>query len=295
MSSNIERPVQRPSSADVPWVENSFAKWLLTDGWGISDAIELVDQLASRLTDNGIALRRMRIVMRTLHPLVFGKIFSWSRDAGATEEYSPAHEVLDTLAYRDSPIAAVIDGVKTIRRRLDVAKPQLDFPYLAELIAEGATDYAAMPIISSDGKVNVMTLVSDTPGGFRDDDLEQISGMLPALARVLEVHTWRHFSQTLLATYLGKSTGTRVLDGLIKRGDGERVHAVIWFSDLRDSTLMAERMAPSDFLGVLNSFFDCTAGAVRDHGGEVLNFIGDAVLAIFPISCESGPLKKACA
>jgi adenylate cyclase len=152
----------------------------------------------------------------------------------------------------------------------------------------------AMPIVYSDGKVNVITLVSDEPGGFRDADLGQILDMLPALAHVMEAHTLRHFSRTLLQTYLGRFTGERVLDGLIRRGDGEKIQAVIWMSDLRDSTPMAETMPVNDFLGLLDSFFDCTAGAVLDHGGEVLSFIGDAALAIFPISCESGPLKEDC-
>jgi adenylate cyclase len=74
-----------------------------------------------------------------------------------------------------------------------------------------------------------------------------------------------------------------VLDGLIKRGDGEDVHAVIWFSDLRESTRLSETLPRATYLALLDDFFDAMAGAVMDHGGEVLKFIGDAVLAIYPI------------
>jgi adenylate cyclase len=88
---------------------------------------------------------------------------------------------------------------------------------------------------------------------------------------------------TLLETYLGKHAGDRVLKGQIKRGDGENIHAVIWFCDLRESTPLADSMSRDDFLGLLNKFFDCMGGAVLQHGGEVLRFIGDAALAIFPI------------
>jgi len=295
VSNNAKMANSSLSSEGSDWIENPFAKWLLTDGWTITDAADLVSQLAARLTNSGIVLRRLRIVIRTLHPLVFGSVLSWSRDAGAVEEYSPTHDVLETAGYRDSPIAAVIDAAKIIRRRLDVANPQLDFPYLSDLVAEGSTDYVAMPIMAPDGKVNVMTLVSDKPGGFDDSEVARIHCMLPALARVLETHTLRHFSKTLLETYLGKVTGKRVLDGLIKRGDGEKIHAVIWFSDLRDSTRMAERLPTADFLANLNGFFDCMAGAALDRGGEILGFVGDAVLAIFPIDCDSGLLQDACA
>jgi adenylate cyclase len=114
------------------------------------------------------------------------------------------------------------------------------------------------------------------------------------LARLLEIHAVRRTAKTLLDTYLGKHTGERVLQGLIKRGDGEDIHAVIWFCDLRDSTLMAESMPRMAFLGVLNDFFDCMAGAVLDQGGEVLRFIGDATLAIFATGKSSSGVDRGC-
>lgn len=101
-------------------------------------------------------------------------------------------------------------------------------------------------------------------------------------------------AQELLYTYLGKRTGERVLSGLVNRGEGEKIHAVIWYCDLRNSTSLAESMPLESFLGILNDFFDCMAGAVLDHGGEILRFIGDAALAIFPISGTSKSLREAC-
>ncbi|MEE8260983.1 MAG: adenylate/guanylate cyclase domain-containing protein, partial [Gammaproteobacteria bacterium] len=118
--------------------------------------------------------------------------------------------------------------------------------------------------------------------------------MLPVLSLLLENHSNRRTARTLLETYLGKHTGSMVLDGMVKRGDGETIHAVIWFCDLRDSTMMADTLPKSEFLSILNDFFDCMAGAVLDHGGEVLRFIGDAALAIFPIGGTSKLLEEAC-
>jgi len=104
------------------------------------------------------------------------------------------------------------------------------------------------------------------------------------LSRYYEVHSSRRMASTLMQTFLGRHTGQRVLDGLIKRGDGEDIHAVIWFCDLRNSTPIAETIGHDAFLGYLNRFFDCMAGAILENEGEVLRFIGDAVLAIFPIA-----------
>ncbi len=101
-------------------------------------------------------------------------------------------------------------------------------------------------------------------------------------------------AEDLLKTYLGERTGERVLAGRTKRGEGEKIHAVIWLCDLRDSTRLSESVAMEEFLRALNDFFDCTAGAVLEHGGEILSYIGDAVFAIFPIGGTERPLREAC-
>ena len=98
----------------------------------------------------------------------------------------------------------------------------------------------------------------------------------------------------LLLTYIGGHTGERVLAGQSKPGQGETIHAVIWFCDLRDSTRLSEAMQLDEFLRLLNGFFDCSAGAVLAHGGEILSYIGDAVFAVFPIGRTGTPLDKAC-
>ena len=110
-----------------------------------------------------------------------------------------------------------------------------------------------------------------------------IHEVLPILSRLYEVQAKERSAATLMHTFMGKHTGERVLNGQIRRGDGEDMHAVIWFSDLRNSTPLAETMTRAEFLVYLNQFFDGMAGAVVDNGGEILRFIGDAVLAIFPI------------
>lgn len=112
--------------------------------------------------------------------------------------------------------------------------------------------------------------------------------------QVAETPATKGSAESLLPTYLGKRTSERVLTGQAKRGTGEKIHAVIWLCDLRDSTLLSETMPIEDFLALLNDFFDCTAGAVLDHNGEILSYIGDAVFAIFPVSGSTKPLHEAC-
>ncbi len=283
----------RSSRAPYTGYVNPFVDWLLNDGWNITDPKELVARLAERMVAEGIPLWRMRINIRTLHPLVFGTAYTWRRDADHVEEFNPPHSILDTAQYLDSPFAAIFDGAGGIRRRLDVPGVEIDFPILKELHAEGATDYVAMPILFHDGKINAITFATDRPGGFATAELETMFEMLPVLARQFEVYAMHRTARNLLDTYLGKYTGERVLNGHIKLGDGEDIQAVIWFCDLRDSTVMADSMERRDFLAILNDFFDCMAGAVLEHGGEVLRFIGDAALAIFPTGVST-PSRQCC-
>ena len=95
----------------------------------------------------------------------------------------------------------------------------------------------------------------------------------------------------LLPIYLGKRTSERVLAGQAKRGTGEKIHAVIWLCDMRDSTLLSESMPIEGFFALLSDFFDCTAGAVLTHGGEILSYIGDAVLRS-SLSARAASLSK---
>ncbi len=272
-----------------------FSEWLLADGAEIPTVKELIERLSARLIDERFPIFRLLILIRTLHPQVIGIRYEWRRDRGTVTEQLPPHGILRNSQYLDSPMSAIFDGdVQVIRRRLDTPDPRLDYPILRELLAEGATDYVAMPLTFTDGKVNAVTIASDRQGGFLDEHLNQIYDMLPVLSLLLENHSNRRTARTLLETYLGKHTGNMVLDGMVKRGDGESIHAVIWFCDLRDSTHLAETLSLDSFLGILNDFFDCMAGAVLDHGGEVLRFIGDAALAIFPIGGTSKLLEEAC-
>ena len=140
----------------------------------------------------------------------------------------------------------------------------------------------ALPIVFSDGRINAITIATDRQGGFATAELQCVAEVMPVLARLMEVHAVRRTAKTILETYLGRLTGERVLNGLIHRGDGDDIHAVIW---LRPARVDGARRPPPRraFLELLNEYLECMAGAVMAHNGGVLKFIGDAILAIFPL------------
>jgi adenylate cyclase len=159
---------------------------------------------------------------------------------------------------------------------------------LRDLKALGATDYIGLPLPYSDGRLTALALTTDAAGGFTSEQVEMVRQVSPLLGRLFEVHALRQTTINLLDTYLGAHAGERVYHGLIKRGDGENIRAVIWFSDMRGSTELSETLSQGAYLRALNEFLEAMAGAVIDAGGTVLKFIGDEVLGMFPIDPELG-------
>jgi adenylate cyclase len=282
------------SGQSVQTYNNPLLGWLLNDAPGLTSTKELTDAFARQLQRVGIPIWRLSVIIRTLHPQVLAEALRWWSKRPNVDVLRVPYADSHSPAFLNSPLVPIFEGAGGIRRRLDIPDPVLDFGILEELHAEGATDYVAMPIIFLDGQINVLTLASDRPGGFSTADLGNVYEILAPLGRLYELHNMRRTAVTLLDTYLGRHAGERVLTGSIKRGDGEHIEAVIWFCDLRASTPLAQSMSHEEFLGVLNQFFDCMAGAVLEHGGQVLRFIGDAALAIFPVaSIDVGPRAHA--
>jgi adenylate cyclase len=279
---DADQEVQIDPVTDVHDHGNPLVDWLMRDAWEASSISELVARLARQLVAVGIPVFRLNLMIRTLHPQVMGTGHVWSHDTNEVEERVLAHWRATEEAFLESPFTPIFHGRGGVRRRLEGPDARLDFPVLRDLRNQGATDYAAMPLTFSDGQIHAITLATRAPGGFATDALGHLHEILPVVSRLVEVHSLRRTARTLLDTYLGVHTGGRVLDGLIRRGDGENIPAVIWWCDLRGSTGLAERLPRQDYLRLLNDFFEASAGSVLRHGGEVLKFIGDAVMAIFP-------------
>ncbi len=263
--------------------ENPLVDWLMREAWRVDRVDDLVLALGRRLDAMGMGIHRLNLIVRTLHPQVMGTIHLWERASDAVERVELSHAGGKEERFLASPFIHIFEGRGGVRRSLRGSDAKLDYPILEDLRNEGVTDYAAMPIAFSDGQIHALTLATHAPGGFRTSDLGHLHEVLPLLARLVEAHAMRTTARTLLDTYLGSGTGGRVLEGLVRRGDGDVINAVVWWADLRGSTLFAERLPRDRYLELLNQFFECTAGAALAHGGEVLKFIGDAVLAIFPL------------
>jgi adenylate cyclase len=268
-------------SAGASWSVAPVIDWLMHKGRHLPSPERVVKEICERVRAAGMPLERVGFFFYTLHPQYFGVALYW--DGTEVRVNRGRHGLLQSEEYLSSPAARIAAGERVIRRRLERSDCPLDFPVLADLRAAGLTDYVMAEVVFSNRVRNSVSLATRRPGGFSDHDIAEVEKLLHPFALVMENFTNLALARTLLETYLGRISGTRVLEGQIKRGDGELIDAVIWFSDLRDSTPLSERLGERRFLEVLNDYFEITAGAVLEHGGEVLRFIGDASLAVFPI------------
>ncbi|HSH99126.1 MAG TPA: adenylate/guanylate cyclase domain-containing protein [Reyranella sp.] len=261
------------------------ARWFVTEAYRITDTAELVAAAGEQLVLSGIPLYRLAYFQLTLHPELAGKGYFWRRGRGV-ETLLRARSDHQEPDYRDNPLPMVFEQHKTVRVRLEQVEPQA--PLLRQLKGEGATDYVALPLFFTNGHVDGLSVVSDKPGGFSMTDLDRMYLLQFAFTRLVEVHSLRDTATYLLDAYVGRAAGQRILAGELKRGEGQTIEAVIWYCDLRGFTRASDSLPRDTVIALLNDYFDTMGSIVTRAGGEILKFMGDGMLAIFPVPTPAG-------
>ncbi len=296
-----ESPPPSPASRPAPSEEGVRA----TGAWVVDEALAgirldlLLEGFCERLVGLGVRLGRGNMGFGWLHPMFGAMAITWTPEEGLIRDRfvrGGSKEVWNKSAPK-----AMIDEQITYRRyRLEIGEGLNRFEQLQRLADNGYTDYVMMlaPFTRGDpgyerGDGMFCSWTCDAPGGFTEAELATLDRLFPRLALAIKAIIREETARNVLSAYLGSGAGQRVLDGFIQLGDGERISAVLWYSDLRGSTPLADSLPEPAFLDHLNRYFACSAGAVLDHGGEVLRFIGDAVLAIFPTDGTGGAERAA--
>lgn len=275
MPDETDRAASPPAAA-------ALVKRLLDERLSRTRSTFILDHFCRLVREAGVPVDRMGLSLRQLHPQLIARTLRWDVETGGAVEVPRDFSVVDDAGYRASPFFVLNEGGGEVRRRLCDPDCPDDFPILAELRARGFTDYRVAPLPFSGRVMNMVTLATRQAGGFRDEQLALFDACMPALATVVELDQMRRTGRTLLATYIGPRTAERVWEGTIRRGQGERVYAIVYICDLRGFTDLAARQPLDETIELLNAYFDAMGGAVERHGGEILKFMGDALLAIFP-------------
>jgi len=274
---------EKPAATAV--LGNAIVEWLADEALQNSEPANLYGELCQRLRGVGIPIVRGHVAFRILHPLYDASTLNWYTQRGVVVEHLRPEQSSDDQ-FVNSPLGHIVaHRLPVLRRRLTGDTALLDFPILEELRSLGGTDYIAFLVgFERHGKNGIIcSWLSDRAAGFTDDEITLLNRVTRELAIALKAKIERSVAENVANTYLGKRAGESVLNGLIRRGDGERITAALWYSDLRYSTALADRLPAETFLNLLGRYFEMTASSVLDHGGEVVSLIGDAVLGLFRI------------
>ena len=280
-------PTNLPDTPDIP-------ASIVASGLSDAPLTTLVEAAMQRLVASGVPIDRMNVGFRILHPLFDGMSITWTRETGAEVFYAALVDK-EGSEFRVSPFYVMLsDGSREWRLRLD--RDDIErFPLLMQLREKGFTDYLALIVAFGGAELHPQSLdglatswSTRAPQGFSASDVAAMRGVLTPLALVFRLAIKDQITKAALNTFHGPLVGGRILSGTIKRGDGERLAAALWYSDLRNSTGLADQLPVDAFLDLLNAYFDCAAGAVIEQGGQVLDIIGDAILAFFPAGDNGG-------
>jgi adenylate cyclase len=260
--------------------------WLARKARFLENNSGLFEQFCLKVAELGVPLDRSWQHIRTLHPQYAGMSRLWTRGGGVEERYLE-HGFESTNTYLTSPIRFAVEEQTAGRWRLN-AGAELPFSLLDELRAAGYSDYVVAPLLYSDGTANALSWATRAALGFGDNDLQLFHDLLPDFAAVAEIKSLRRFAANMLRTYTGREPGELILKGQIRRGDVRTIAAALMLVDLRDFTLMSDTLAPAAVIKTLNRYFDCVMQPVNQHGGEVMELMGDGILAIFKDDVEGG-------
>ncbi|MDP2334630.1 MAG: adenylate/guanylate cyclase domain-containing protein [Reyranella sp.] len=253
----------------------------MRDGRLLTTPADFIAQLMDRVVETGLPVWRFYIGLQLIHPQLQAMGFMWRRGE-PVQAIVRGYGVEFTPAYIGSPMQEAREQVRPVRYRL-AELDESNHEVLHEVRAAGGTDYYALPMRISHGRpMPVVTFATDHEGGFSSADIDDMHRLIDMMGAVTEMHIEHSIADTVANTYLGRQVGQRILKGAIRRGDGEEIRAVLWFSDLRDFTGLNERLPPNELLELLNNYFQLVGNALAAHGGEILKFVGDGVMAYFP-------------
>lgn len=281
----------RDNRLEAPAIPTGLAAelgtWLIRDARFLPGNEQVLEEFCERVAAAGIPIDRVSLHQRAFHPQYRGVSRIWRRGEPMEEKFLD-HGIERTATYLESPVRLVVEEAKSFNWRLD-GNDLLPYPVLDELREAGFTHYLMEPLVYAVGIANAFSWATKQPGGFAPTELQLFRDILPAYAAVAEVKALRRFVGGLLTTYVGGEAGRLILDGQVRRGDVREITAALMLFDLRDFTEMSDRLKPRAVLRVLNSYFDCVMPPVQEHGGEVVEIMGDGVLAIF----HQGPERSA--
>jgi adenylate cyclase len=247
---------------------SSTLAWLIDTAAESAGADRLLAQLGAHLLEDGLPLAGGALTLDVPHPLIARRTWLWRAESG---------EVIEALGFMPGRPAAA----------LEASTPNDAGRRWLATIAAGPVHEDAIG-----QRRNGPLLGWIGPRPFTPSETDQLRQAARFAAAPLAVVAARATLSATLEAYLGRRSAARVLAAPLRRDIGETIQAALLYADLRDFTALSESNPPAEVIAALNAWFDRIAGPVHAFGGEVLKFIGDGMLAIFPV--VGGAPRAAC-
>jgi adenylate cyclase len=273
-----EEPACSPNGGEVDPVRE-IGDWLMREGRFAADNAALFSRFCERLAAAGVPLDRASMHLRAVLAQYRGVSRIWKPGEPLDERFMD-HGIEKTATYLESPVRFVVEERQRLEWRLDNDRA-LPFGLLEELREEGYSHYVIAPLLFAMGTSNSLAWATRRPGGFSPADLRLFDETLPVFAPVIEAKVLWRYAANMLTTYVGREPARFILEGQVRRGDVRTITAALMLVDLRDFTLLSDHESPRSVIRMLNEYFDCVFPPVRAHGGEIMEIMGDGVLAIF--------------
>ena len=278
---------------------DAIGDWIVRQGLASDDLPALLGGFCERIVALGVPLWRGHMSLATLHPMYEAIGYTWRRGQGLTHDQYH-HGLSSGEVWQRSPLRFLVEnGVPSMRNRLERGEGIDAFPVLADLRSEGATDWFARLIAFGNHAQRaglpgmVTSWTSDRAGGFGDADIALIESLLATLALAVYRIALLQVAVDLLDAYVGAEPGRRILSGQVRQGTAQQLSAAVVIADLRGFTAVADRTPAERLVAGLNEHLGAVVEAVEQHGGQVLKFLGDGLMAVF--SLENRPGEAACA
>lgn len=261
---------------------NTINQWMITHGRCSDDPIKVVCQYCTMLQEANVPLWRVNIGQRFANPLLIAWGVIWTPEN--TETYNVPYDQMITSDYLGSSFQYIHENQKPLHKSLLNLDPVRDHSSYLEYAAAGGTDYYATLLDYGDGSQHGCTFATKAKMGFNNDHLQLIEATKPGLSSALEPMTMRKTAQSLLRTYLGDGPSQAVWNGSIILGERTDMEAVVMFSDLRGFTELSDSVSKETMFDALSDYFELVVKIVQKNNGDVLKFMGDGILSIFPVS-----------
>jgi adenylate cyclase len=271
------------------------SQWAVREALFLPDNGEVLRRMAELGLKHGLPFDRLTTHLKVLHPSMHSVARIWRSDRPMEERF-PVRSLEHHPSYLTSPVKRVWETGSWIERRLGPSGQAPDpdgFAILDDLKREGFTHYLIGPLVFSDRESHALSFATKAPSGFTAPQREDLRELAQILAPVIEVKALRRRTAGLMETYLGHDTVELLTHGRVELGDGERRRAALWYSDLRGFTSLTEDQPLDAVVSVINDYFGLVGATAARHGGQVVQFIGDAILIYFAVP-EDGLDAVAC-